>query len=85
MGVVGELFLPGSEDDEDSLGLDATAQECQEAQAQLVRPVQIFEHDEQRLAGRKLLQELSDAFEEPPVVDLFGRPGCAGHGGELGQ
>ena len=56
MALSGELFVAGREDDEDSLGPHPTAQECQQPHAQLVRPVQIFQDEEQRLPGRKLLE-----------------------------
>ncbi len=73
-GIVGQLFIAGRGDDEDSVLLHTTTQKRQQTHAQLVRPVQIFQHEEHRLTGSKLLQELSDALEEPSVIDRVGRP-----------
>ena len=61
---IGELFLARGDDQERRPRRNAAAHEGQQPEAHLVGPVQVLQHEHQRLAGGDLLDELGHALEQ---------------------
>ena len=67
-GRVGQLLFARGAHEEQGAGAQAPAHEREEAQAQLVRPVKILEHHDERASGGDVGDERVDDLEEPDGV-----------------
>ena len=63
-GGAGEVFVPRREDQEDRTGVDPPAEVRREAHRQLVGPVHVLEHDDERLPRGESLEEAFDGLED---------------------
>jgi hypothetical protein len=81
-GASSTLLLARGDHDEQSLGRSPARQVREQAQRQLVGPVEILQHDEHRIAGRQTRQQRGDGLEQTPVVHGGRRQRGGGH---LGQ
>ena len=72
-GRVDEVLLARGDHQEERPGVQSTADEGQQPDGHLVRPVQVFEDQRDRMPFRDVPQEQADSLEEHQVVSRRGR------------
>ena len=65
---IGQLIIPGGHAQQEPPRRDPARDEGEQPQGHLVRPVEILQDDEDRLARGQAFQELGHALEEPELV-----------------